>query len=87
MALQKDIKLTDNFGIEVEIKNAYIKVEQVVCSKNNMTIYINSKKSSDGNNIVSNVVNCDYDLNGENPIKQAYLHLKTLPEFSDAIDC
>ena len=28
-----------------------------------------------------------YVLDGPNPIKQAYLHLKTLPEFADAIDC
>lgn len=28
-----------------------------------------------------------YDINGENPIKQAYEYLKTLPEFSDATDC
>lgn len=29
----------------------------------------------------------DYELNGENAIKQAYLHLKTLPEFEGAVDC
>jgi len=87
MALQRNIKLTDIFEIEVEIHNAYSKVEQVVCPKNNMTIYHNSKKSSEGNTVLSNVVNCDYDINGENPIKQAYLYLKTLPEFADAIDC
>lgn len=28
-----------------------------------------------------------YDLNGLNPIAQAYLHLKTLPEFANAVDC
>ena len=28
-----------------------------------------------------------YNLEGENPIKQAYEHLKTLPEFEGAIDC
>jgi hypothetical protein len=28
-----------------------------------------------------------YVLDGPNPIKQAYLHLKTLPEFFDAADC
>jgi hypothetical protein len=28
-----------------------------------------------------------YALDGPNPIKQAYQFLKTLPEFSDAIDC
>jgi hypothetical protein len=27
------------------------------------------------------------DLDGPNFIKQAYLHLKTLPEFADAVDC
>ena len=30
---------------------------------------------------------CAYDLDGANPIRQAYLHLKTLPEFADATDC
>ena len=30
---------------------------------------------------------CAYDINGENPIKQAYLYLKTLPEFASATDC
>jgi hypothetical protein len=29
---------------------------------------------------------CNYNIEGENPIKQAYLHLKTLPEFADAVD-
>jgi len=28
-----------------------------------------------------------YALEGPNPIKQAYLHLKSLPEYSDATDC
>jgi hypothetical protein len=28
-----------------------------------------------------------YDITGENPIKQAYLYLKTLPEFATATDC
>jgi hypothetical protein len=29
---------------------------------------------------------CDYDINGENPIKQAYVYLKTLPEFEGVSD-
>lgn len=28
-----------------------------------------------------------YDLDGGNPIAQAYGHLKTLPEFEGAVDC
>jgi len=27
------------------------------------------------------------NLDGDNFIRQAYLHLKTLPEFADAVDC
>ena len=27
-----------------------------------------------------------YDINGANPIAQAYAHLKTLPEFAGAVD-
>jgi hypothetical protein len=30
---------------------------------------------------------CPYDLNGDNPIAQAYNYLKTLPEFDGATDC
>lgn len=29
----------------------------------------------------------DYEINGANPIAQAYGHLKALPEFADAVDC
>lgn len=87
MALQKNIKLTDNFGIEVEIPNAYIKIESTNCSKQNSSYFVAIKKSNDGM-IVNKLMNeFSYDLNGENAIKQAYLHLKSLPEFVDATDC
>lgn len=87
MALQKNIKLKDNFGIEVEIPNVYIKVQQADCSKDKVIIHQQFKKSADGDVIISKTDMCDYDLNGANPIKQAYLHLKSLPEFEGAIDC
>jgi methionyl-tRNA formyltransferase len=87
MALQKNIKLTDNFGIEVEIKNSYIKIPKVECTKNQMNYFVEIKKESNEIPFVSQTKTFDYDLNGENPIKQAYLHLKTLPEFADAVDC
>ena len=87
MALQKNIKLTDNFGIEVEIPNAYIKIESTNCSKQNSSYFVAIKKSNDGM-IVNKLMNdFSYDLNGEHAIKQAYLHLKSLPEFVDATDC
>lgn len=89
MALQKNIKLTDNFGIEVEIPNAYIRVEYTECSKKESRYNLSiNKKDENEIRSLSNVYDVfDYDINGENPIKQAYLYLKTLPEFADAVDC
>lgn len=87
MALQKNIKLTDNFEIEVTIENAYIRVEKTDCSKKEAKYTISINKSNDGLMLKNLYGIFDYDINGENPIKQAYLHLKTLPEFADAVDC
>ena len=28
-----------------------------------------------------------YDMNGANPFEQAYTHLKSMPQFADAVDC
>lgn len=88
MALQKNIKLADNFGIEVEIPNAYIKIPKVECSKESSIYFIEIKKNKETNSsLQTSVKNFGFDLSSsENPIKQAYLHLKTLPEFSDATD-
>lgn len=33
------------------------------------------------------VFSCADDIHADNPIKQAYKHLKTLPEFAGALDC
>ena len=87
MALQKNIKLTDNFGIEVEILNAYIKVSKVECTKQQVNCIIEIKKDTSSTVLVYQNNIFDYNINGENPIKQAYLHLKSLPEFVDATDC
>jgi hypothetical protein len=38
-------------------------------------------------NFYSKEYSAPYDLDGPNPIRQAYLHLKTLPEFAGATDC
>lgn len=84
MALQ--LTKTTKFGIEV--KNAYIRVEQLSINvKENMHFVTKSYKDKELPSFEENFYNISYDLNGENPIKQAYLHLKTLPEFVDAVDC
>ena len=85
MALKQTIKTKDNFGIEVEIPNVYIKIETLDLNKISGKANLSYKNQE--NLIRYNQIQFAYDINGENPIKQAYLHLKTLPEFADAVDC
>ena len=86
MALQKTLKLIDSFGIEVEIKNAYIKVERVEVNKTGgratVFIFVDKDKPS----IKTERFNYLVDLTSSNFIAQAYNHLKTLPEYAGAID-
>jgi hypothetical protein len=73
-------------GLNVE--NAYHRVEFAQLDKNKMTFRVRSYKDNSGLPHFSDTLfDCVYDLNGENPIKQAYQHLKTMPEFAGAIDC
>lgn len=68
--------------------DAYVRVEAVaLVTKSQMSFrtraYIapGMPAFADGEHV------CAYDLDGPNPIAQAYLHLKSLPEFADATDC
>jgi hypothetical protein len=84
MALKKTI--TTIHGLE--ILDAYHRVEAVrIISKTvlafNVCTYVDpTKPMIDGQGL-----ECSYDLNGDNPLAQAYAHLKTLPEFEGAVGC
>jgi hypothetical protein len=84
MALKQSVKL--NNGIEV--LNSYVKVNTISVVKKNIlsfcVVYSVDKETPQFN---ENSFECLYNIAGENPIKQAYTHLKTLPEFAGAIDC
>jgi hypothetical protein len=73
----------DNY--QVLIQDVYVKVETVFSSKTKATAVVSY--ANDKNKLAQRSFEFQYDLNGFNPIKQAYLHLKTLPEFADAVDC
>lgn len=84
MALKKTVD--SKFGIE--IVNAYHKVDNVILNtKETITFDVVSYAETKSGEVERNQHICHYDLNGENPFKQAYAHLKTLSEFTDAIDC
>ena len=87
MAIKKQITLKTNFNDDVVFDNAYIKVASITGSKNLLSACVEFYKSQ--NNVLLQTANYGFvpNLDGNNFIKQAYDHLKTLPEFDGAIDC
>jgi cystathionine beta-lyase family protein involved in aluminum resistance len=87
MAFSKQVTLENNFGEISKFPNAYIKVDKVEATKATCIAYVSTLKNKDEQILVTNLYPFVSDLSGENHLKQAYLYLKTLPEFSDATDC
>lgn len=84
MALQKTTTTAHGF----EAVNAYHRVEAVtLISKDQMHFRVRTYRTKNDQYFQHQTQSAPYDLNGENPIKQAYTHLKTLPEFEGAVDC
>ena len=84
MALAKTVSTVHG----LQAVNAYHRVEAVrLESKTAISFHIRSYTATDKPFFEESVLSCAYALDGENPIKQAYDHLKTLPEFAGATDC
>jgi hypothetical protein len=84
MALEKSV--LSKFGFNVE--KAYIRVENLTLESKNKARYIvkfYADKEMHPFDVQSFLF--EYSINGSNPLAQAYEHLKTLPEFSDATNC
>lgn len=85
MALEKTF--TTEHGIVVN--NAYHKVENLIIRNKtqmefNVKVFVSKEQSLPFEMLA---FSCWYSIEGVNPIKQAYEHLKTLPEFAGATDC
>ena len=85
MALQKTVKTLHGFTAE----NAYHKIDNVkIINKESMTFDVKVCKSKNETIAFDTLsFQCMYELDKENPIKQAYLYLKTCSEFVDSTDC
>lgn len=83
MALKKNE--STQFGFDVP--DAYQRVEHLKLRKTSMEFQVSVY--SDITKTAFNHKNyaCGYDMQGANPIAQAYAYLKTLPEFAGALDC
>ena len=87
MALQK--QFTTDHGIALPA--AYFRVERPkLISKTRVDFevcgYASAAAADTSAPISAQGYSAPYAIAGENPIKQAYAHLKSLPEFSDAED-
>lgn len=71
----------------ITIENSYHRVWGINVKKKSISFGVSVHASPEDEMITSESYECDYDIDGENPFKQAYLHIKLLPEYSDAIDC
>lgn len=85
MALKKTVHTL--FGFEAV--DAYHRVEGVsLASKTQISYFLRSYKDNSGVPAFAEVHQfCQYDMNGANPIAQAYADAKQLPEFAGATDC
>lgn len=70
----------------VSIKDAYVRVLGFSGNKNSVTAFVSIHASPDDPPFCERHCNFVMDLSGENTIKQAYEHMKTLPEFANAED-
>lgn len=84
MAFKKSLQTP--FGIEVQ--DAYHRVEGVqLISKTEMKFQVRASIDGVKAHFADSAYECEYDITGDNPIRQAYKHIKTLPEFAGATDC
>lgn len=99
MALQKSFSFTgiksvsgDGFFIQygeesVTTGALYIKVTTVAGTKETLSASVSFTDNQSENVVAHKQYEFSLDLEGSNPIRQAYEYLKTLPEFADAVDC
>lgn len=84
MAIEKTV--TTPHGIAV--KNAQHRVEGLsIVGKNKISFCVRSSVDGVLPHFSDVDYQCAYSLDGKNPIKQAYEYLKTLDNFSSAVDC
>lgn len=90
MALQKTwTKVIDGFESQASQKNAYCKISGLNGNKNSMVIEVSIFNKKNGNGIDTKYYTFapSVEENSLNDTAQAYYYLKTLPDFSDAVDC
>jgi hypothetical protein len=80
--------LNKNFSVAgVTINNGYLRVSQLFGDKHNIGFVLSYQVNQSEPALKLEQFDFKPVMNESNFIKQAYEHLKTVPEFSDATDC
>lgn len=88
MALKKSLVETKpGFEGQLVAQDAYWRVNNVYGNKTNVTANVVALVETTNQILTVKEYEFSPNLEGDNFIKQAYNHLKTLPEFSGAVDC
>jgi hypothetical protein len=89
MALKKSVeKVVAGFDLKLVAANAYWRIDKIEGNKTLMTALANAYSDANSNIIIDSFVfSLVIQVEGRNFIAQAYDHLKTLPEFTGAVDC
>ena len=86
MAIQKSCEFETEFGVPVTVSDCYIKVATIDLNKENAMSNVVIFDKKDGKILSSKIYPTAYNIDGSNPIEQAYTYLKTLDEFAGATD-
>jgi|APGre2960657404_1045060.scaffolds.fasta_scaffold07328_3 hypothetical protein len=86
MALNKIVEIVV-YGEKIILRNAYVKIDRVNGNKTQVQAKYVVYSNKDGEIVEEKYCDFTPDMDGANFIKQAYEHLKTMPEFAGATDC
>lgn len=82
------IRLTQKTVTGLTAHDAYHRVENLsLANKKQMNFAVRSYFGIENPSFAEKYHSCAYDIDGENPFKQAYEHIKGLSEFAGAQDC
>lgn len=88
MALQKDVVRTSEvFTGSLHCADVYYKITKLTGDKTNLDVELKGTKNGQQIDGFSFSFIPTVEEGSSNFIAQAYEHVKTLPEFADAVDC
>lgn len=81
MALQKTVNFRG-----ITVADAYLRIGVATVTKQNINYFVSYHKDAESESFNETSHQASHDLNGDNAIKQAYLHALSLPEFAGAVE-